>query len=39
MRGSRNFREGGGGGVQVNLTKKVDNLFYSPLLILKKANG
>ena len=29
MRGSRNFRRGGGGGVQVNLAKKKssDNLF------------
>ena len=29
MRGSRNFRQGGGGGVQVNLTKKsTDNVFF-----------
>ena len=33
MRGSRNFRRGGG--VQVNLTKISDNLFFSPQLILQ----
>ena len=47
MRGSRNFRQGGGG-VQVSLTKKSsDNLksffflffFFSPQLILPKSNG
>ena len=45
MRGSRNFRQGWGGGVQVNLTKKSsDNVFFfffvfSPQLILQKSNG
>ena len=40
MRGSRNFRQGGGGGVQVSLTKKSsDNVFFSPQLILQKSNG
>ena len=39
MRGSRNFRQGGGG-VQVSLTKKSsDNFFFSPQLILQKSNG
>ena len=39
MRGSRNFRQGGGG-VQVSLTKKSsDNAFFSPQLILQKSNG
>ena len=28
MRGSRNFRQGGGGGVQVNLTKKLTTFFF-----------
>ena len=28
MRGSRNFRQGGGGGVQVNLTKKALTFFF-----------
>ena len=37
MRGSRNFRQGGGGGgVQVNLTKKADIFFFfSPQLVLQ----
>ena len=49
MRGSRNFRHGGGGGgvgVHVNLTKKTLTalfvcflLFLSPRLILQKSNG
>ena len=47
MRGSRNFRRGGGGGVQVSLTKSSDNVFFifyfyflfSPQLILQKSNG
>ena len=42
MRGSRNFRQGGGGGVQVSLTKKSsDNVvcFFSPQFILQKSNG
>ena len=41
MCGSRNFRQGGGGGVQVSLTKKSsDNVFFfSPQLILLKSNG
>ena len=36
MRGSRNFRQGGG--VQVNLTKKLLR-FFSLQLILQKSNG
>ena len=28
MRGSRNFHQGGGGGVQVNLTKKALTTFF-----------
>ena len=45
MRGSRNFRHGGGGGgVHVNLTKKTLTalfvcFFLSPRLILQKSNG
>ena len=39
MRGSRNFHQGGGGGVQVSLTKSSDNDFFSPPLILQKSNG
>ena len=35
MRGSRNFVQGGGGGVQVNLTKKLWQPFFSPQLILQ----
>ena len=36
MRGSRNFRQGGG--VQVNLTKKaLTSFFFSPQLILQKS--
>ena len=42
MRGSRNFRQGGGG-VQVSLTKKALTtfffFFFSPQLILQKSNG
>ena len=45
MRGSRNFRQGGGG-VQVSLTKKSSGnlttfffFFFSPQLILPKSNG
>ena len=38
MRGSRNFRQGGGG-VQFSLTKSSDNAFFSPQLILQKSNG
>ena len=38
MRGSRNFRQGGGG-VQVSLTKKTLTFFFSPQLILQKSNG
>ena len=38
MRGSRNFRQGGGGGVQVNLTKKaltrVFFIFFLFFLVL-----
>ena len=38
MRGSRNFRQGGG--VQVSLTKKALTMFFfSPPLILQKSNG
>ena len=41
MRGSRNFRQGGGGGVQVSLTKKALTTFFfcffSPQLILQKS--
>ena len=39
MRGSRNFRQGGG--VQVRLTKKAVTFFgfFSPQLILQKPNG
>ena len=39
MRGSRNFRQGGG--VQVSLTKKALTTFFfsSPQLILQKSNG
>ena len=43
MRGSRNFRQGGG--VQVSLTKQSsDNgffcfVFFNPQLILQKSNG
>ena len=38
MRGSRNFRQGGG--VQVRLAKKALTLFFfSPQLILQKSNG
>ena len=41
MRGSRNFRQGagGGGGVQVSLTKKALTtfFFFSPQLILQKS--
>ena len=36
------FVSGGGGGVQVNLTKKTLNFFFrffSPQLILQKSNG
>ena len=39
MRGSRNFYRGGGGGVQVSLTKSSDNDSFSPQLILQKSNG
>ena len=50
MRGSRNFRHGGGGGGHVNLTKKTLTamfvclflffcFFLSPRLILQKSNG
>ena len=45
MRGSRNFHRGGGGGVQVSLTKKSsDNVlflffFLIPQLILQMSNG
>ena len=43
MRGSRNFCQGGGGGVQVSLTKKLLQrfffVFFSPQLILQKSNG
>ena len=46
MRGSRNFRQGGGG-VQVRLTRKALTtfffffffFFFSPQLILQKSNG
>ena len=38
MRGSRNFRQGGG--VQVSLTNKaLTTFFFSPLLILQKSNS
>ena len=39
MRGSRNFRQGGG--VQVSLTKKALDVFFffSPQLILQESNG
>ena len=33
------FSSGGGGGVQVSLTKSSDNDFFSPPLILQKSNG
>ena len=39
MRGSRNLHQGGGGWVQVSLTKNSDNDFFSPQLILQKSNG
>ena len=40
MRVSRNFLQGGWGGVQVSLTKKALTLFFfSPQLILQKSNG
>ena len=45
MSRSRNFRQGGGGGgVQVSLTKKSSDVsffafFLSPQLILQKSNG
>ena len=37
MRGSRNFRQGrgGGGGVQISLTKKCSGKFFSPQLIYR----
>ena len=48
MRGSRNLRQGGGGGVKVSLKKISDNVFFffffisffyfSPQLILQKSN-
>ena len=41
MRGARNFRQGGGGGggwCPGQSGKKADNLFFSPQLILQKAN-
>ena len=34
MRGSRNFRQGGGGA-----SRSTDNAFFSPQLILLKSNG
>ena len=41
MRGSRNFRQRGGGGGpgQSNKIKRFDNVFFSPQLILQKSNG
>ena len=40
MRGSRNFCQGGGGGVQVSLTiKALTAFFFSPQLILQQSNG
>ena len=38
MRGSRNFRRGGGGPGQSD-KKSFDNVFFSPPLILRKSNG
>ena len=37
MRGSRNFRQGGGGGVQVNLTKKALTTFFFCFFFLSSA--
>ena len=40
MRGSRNFRQGGGGrGPGQSDKKSSDNVFFSPQLILQKSNG
>ena len=40
MRGSRNFRQGrGGGGPGQSDKKSSDNRFFSPQLILLKSNG
>ena len=39
MRGSRNFRQGGGGGQGQSDKKSSDNRFFSPQLILLKSNG
>ena len=39
MRGSRNFRRGGGGGPGQSDKKSSDNVFFSPQLILQKSNG
>ena len=33
------FSSGGGGGVQVSLTKKALTMFFGPQLILQKSNG
>ena len=38
MRGSRNFRQGGGGG-GVGGPGQSDNVFFSPQLILQESNG
>ena len=39
MRGSRNFRQGGGGGPGQSDKKSSDNVFFSPQIILLKPNG
>ena len=38
MRGSRNFRQGGGGQGQSD-KKSSDNRFFSPQIIILKSNG
>ena len=39
MRGSRNFRQGGGGGPGQSDKKALTTFFLSPQLIIQKSNG
>ena len=39
MRGSRNFRQGGGGSRSIRHKKALTMFSFNPLLILQKSNG